>query len=378
MLVGVVAAVQRWLLGLMLGCYLVAGVFPGPGEALRGLTLRLPVGGVVLSLPMVLLAVMLFNAGLGVRVAELSGVLRRPQRLVLGIAVNALLPVVVLPVVGLCLGSWPDAGEVESLLVGLVLVLAMPIAGGAASWGQNAGGNVPLAVAMVLGSTLLSPLTVPLGLRLAGYLVGPGGTGGLDDTTRLDGLAGTGAGPFALASVVLPCLVGIAARALLGDRRISRVLPVVKAVNAANVLLLCYVNAAGALGQALAHPDPDLLALVLGVSGMVCCASFLLGRWMSRWTRCDVPDRISLTFATGMNNSSAAAVLAAAWFSHRPEVLLPILAYSLLQKAMAGAVGSRSGRKADSGPRSGPTARAALAGAGQAASILGPAGRRST
>ncbi|HEY0537905.1 MAG TPA: hypothetical protein VGD53_06035 [Actinoallomurus sp.] len=39
--------------------------------------------------------------------------------------------------------------------------------------------------------------------------------------------------------------------------------------------------------------------------------------------RCDSPERISLIIATGMNNSSAVAVLAAAWFSYRPEVLLP-------------------------------------------------------
>ncbi|MDT0453163.1 hypothetical protein [Streptomyces hesseae] len=108
---------------------------------------------------------------------------------------------------------------------------------------------------------------------------------------------------------------------------------------AVNILLLCYTNAAGALGQALAHPDWDLLALALGLSGAVCCLAFYCGRWMSCWTRCDQPDGISLTFATGMNNSSAAAVLAACWFSQRPEVLLPILSYSLLQKIIAGAAG---------------------------------------
>jgi BASS family bile acid:Na+ symporter len=353
-----VAAAQRWLLGLMLGCYVLAGIVPGPGELLRGLKFPLAVEGNVLTLPMGLLAIMLMNAGLGVRVSDIGGVLRRPLPLLLGIAANALLPVVLLPAFALFLRSWPDLLEVECLLVGVMLVLAMPIAGGAASWGQNAGANVPLVVAMVLGSTLLSPLTVPLGLHLAGRLVGPGGIGGLDDTTHLDRLAATGAGPFALASVVLPCLVGILARALLGDRRISRVLPWVKALNLVNVLLLCYINAAGALGQALAHPDPDLLVLSLVVSAAACALSFLLGRWMSRWTRCNGPDHISLTLATGMNNTSAAAVLAAAWFSHRPEVLLPILSYSLLQKTMATAMGGPPGNSGCE-PSAGPAAPSA-------------------
>ncbi|MFE7266824.1 bile acid:sodium symporter family protein [Streptomyces sp. NPDC057592] len=332
----VVNAVQRWLLGLMLACYVLAGVFPAPGEGLRRLTLPIPVGASTLTVPMVLLAVMLFNAGLGVRVSDLRGVVSRPVQLVLGIAANALLPLLVLPVVALGLRTWHDPAEAEGLVVGLMLVLAMPIAGGAASWGQNAGANVPLVVAMVMGSTLLSPLTVPLGIHLAGQLVGPDGAGALDDTTTVDFIARTGAGVFALVSVVLPCLAGVVVRVALGEDRIPRVLPAVKSVNLVNILLLCYINAAGALGQALAHPDPDLLMLALGLSGAVCCLAFCCGRWMGRWTHCDQPDGVSLTFATGMNNSSAAAVLAAGWFPHRPAVLLPILSYSLLQKIVAG------------------------------------------
>ncbi|MFD8705462.1 bile acid:sodium symporter family protein [Kitasatospora sp. NPDC059648] len=323
----VIAVAQRWLLGLMLVCYALAGAFPAPGEALRGLVLRVPAGSVVVTLPMVLLAVMLFNAGLGVRIPDLRVVAFRPLRLAVGIAANALLPLLLLPVVGLCLRTWPDPAEAEGLVVGLLLVLAMPIAGGAASWGQNAGGNVPLVVAMVIGSTLLSPLTVPHG------------AGVLDDTTTVDTVARTGAGVFALLSVVLPCLTGIAVRAVLGEERIRRALPAAKAVNLVNILLLCYTNAAGALGQVIARPDPDLVVAALGIAGAVCGLTFCCGRWLSRWTGCDRPDGISLTFATGMNNSSAAAVLAAGWFSHRPEVLLPILSYSLLQKIVAGAAG---------------------------------------
>lgn len=338
-MIRVVGTLQRRLLALMILCYLLAAVVPRPGEALR--TVALGSGGPV-TVPMVLLAVMLSAAGLGVRVRDLRAVVGRPLRLASGVAVNALLPVALLPVAATCLRAWPDASEVECLAVGLLLVLTMPIAGGAASWGQNAGGNVPLAVAMVVGSTLLSPVTVPWGVTVSAVLVGPAGAGSLDDTARLDGLAGTAtAGGFALALIVLPCLAGIIARAVLGERRAVRIAPVVKLVNIVNILLLCYINASGALGQALAHPDPDFLVLAVGMAGAVCCLSFLVGRWVSRWTRCDAPDGISLTFATGMNNTSAAAVLAASWFAHRPQVLVPILAYSLLQKLAASVFGAR-------------------------------------
>ncbi|MEV4110323.1 bile acid:sodium symporter [Nonomuraea sp. NPDC049695] len=343
MIVRMVGMVQRRLFALMIVCYLLAAVVPRPGEVLRTAALRLLGSDGSVTMPMVLLAVMLSTAGLGVRVRDLCAVVGRPLRLASGVAVNALLPLVLLPVAAMCLQAWPDAAEVECLAVGLLLVLAMPIAGGAASWGQTAGGNVPLVVAMVVGSTLLSPVTVPWGVAASAALVGPAGVGSLDDTARLDGLAGTaGAGAFALALIVLPCLAGIIARAMLGERRAARTAPVIKLVNIVNILLLCYINASGALGQALSHPDPDFLALAVSVAGAVCCLSFLVGRWISRWTRCDAPDGISLTFATGMNNTSAAAVLAASWFAHRPQVLVPILAYSLLQKVAASLFGPRS------------------------------------
>ncbi|WP_460304661.1 bile acid:sodium symporter family protein [Actinocorallia aurea] len=329
---------QRKLLTLMIVCYALAAVFPQAGEAVRAVTWASPAGG-RFSVPMVLLAVMLLTAGLGVRVRDLSGVMRRPLRPASGVVANALLPVVLLPVAALLLRGWHDAAEAECLMVGLLLVLAMPIAGGAASWGQLAGGSVPLVVAMIVVSTLLSPLTVPWGLTVTAALIGPEGVGGLDDTARLDTLAGTaGAGAFAVAVIVVPCLAGIVIRAGLGERRAARAVPVMKLVNVVNILLLCYLNAAGALGEALARPDPDLLVLAVIVSGTVCCLSFLIGRSMARWTRSAHPDGISLAFAAGMNNTSAAAVLAAGSFAHRPQVLLPILAYSLLQKITAGLV----------------------------------------
>ncbi|MEU8759275.1 bile acid:sodium symporter [Streptomyces sp. NPDC048659] len=331
----VLAAAQRRLLALMLGCYGLAAVLPGPGEALRRLGTPLPGGAGRLTLPMALLALMVFNAGLGVRLGELREVARRPLRAGLGVAANALLPLAVLPLAAAVLSLWPDAAEAEGLLVGLLLVLAMPIAGGAASWAQNAGGDMPLAVATVVGSTLLSPLTVPATIYLAGRVVGPAGLGTLDDTTTIDGIARTGAGVFAVVAVVLPCLAGMGARALLGERAVRRTLPAVKAVNLLNVLLLCYVNATGALGRALAHPDPDLLVVAPLAAAAVCFLGFRCGRWTSAWTRCDGPAAVSLSLATGMNNSSAAAALAATCFAQRPQVLLPILAYSLVQKIAA-------------------------------------------
>ncbi len=93
-------------------------------------------------------------------------------------------------------------------------------------------------------------------------------------------------------------------------------------------------------GDARFHASPqDLVQSACHASASA--LSFFLGAGCGRITRSTQPNRISLTLATAMNNSSAAAVLASTWFPRLPGVLLPILCYSLLQKTAASAVATR-------------------------------------
>jgi BASS family bile acid:Na+ symporter len=62
-----------------------------------------------------------------------------------------------------------------------------------------------------------------------------------------------------------------------------------------------------------------------------------------------------------MNNSSAGAVVAATRMAAHPIVLTPILAYSLLQKVLAGTIGvllGRPGARGCQGVRPGDTVTA--------------------
>ncbi|GAA1219611.1 hypothetical protein GCM10009665_07110 [Kitasatospora nipponensis] len=322
-----VAAGQRRLFALMMGCYALALVAPGPGLALRHTSV--PLVGAHGSVSLLLLAAMLFAAGTNCRIGELGQLARRPGRPMLGITANALMPLLLLPALAAATGLWHDPREADSVVVGLALVLSMPIAGGAASWGQAAGADTALAVAMVLGSTVLSPLTIPLGLGLAGLLTLP------HSTAQLQLAGGVAGGAFAVGSVVLPCLAGVGLRLLAGERRMPRLLPFIKAVNLLDILLLCYSNASAALGHLLRRPDPDAIAMAVTAAALVCAAGFLLGAVLARLLRARTPQAVALTLASGINNSSAASVLAGTCFPGRPGVLLPVLSYSLLQKAIA-------------------------------------------
>ncbi|MEY9847699.1 bile acid:sodium symporter family protein [Streptacidiphilus sp. MAP5-3] len=349
------AAVQRRLLWIMLLAYVLAAVWPGPGIALRGVGLA-HVGGADFPLQAGLLALMVFNAGLTARAETLPSLLRRPRALLVGIASNALLPTLLLGVGALAADGWHNPREAQSLLVGLALVGAMPVAAGATVFAQGSEGNATLTLGLVVGSTMLSPLTIPLGLHLGGFLAsGP-------YAADLHRVAEHACSAFAVLAVVLPCAAGLLTGRLLpsGAAR-ERWLPAVKAVNLLVVVTLSYTNACGALRQVIERPDPDFLVLVVVAAAAMCAGSFLIG-WVLA-VRLGVPraDAIALTYASGMNNSSASAVVAATRMPGNPAVLLPILAYSLLQKVLAGSVGAlvRNDRLDDEGSAGGaavPTA----------------------
>lgn len=249
----------------------------------------------------------------------------------MGVLANALMPILFIAAIAVAGGLWPEGDEAQSTLVGLALIGAMPIAGGASVWTQNADGNVPLTVGLVLASTFASPITIPLALRAVSHLT----TG--DYAEDLAELAGEGTMTFSLLSVVLPCALGILVRQFAGTAAIARSMPAVKVVNLLVLLTLSYSNASGALVQVIANPDYDLLAVVLMVTGAMCLASFLMGYRIARALGVSDADATSLTFGVGMNNSSASSVLASTRLSDHPMVLLPILAYSMLQKVLAGA-----------------------------------------
>jgi BASS family bile acid:Na+ symporter len=201
--------VHRRILLLLIGSYAAAALCPGLGLALR----RLSFGQVALcgertefTLSMLLLALLLLNAGLGVRTADLRGLLRCPAILLGGLVGNLVVPLAFIFGVGQTMRLWHNPDEVQNVLVGLALVASMPVAGSSTAWTQNAHGNLALSLGLVLGSTLLSPLTTPAALYAVGFLTTGGYSAGLHE------LASSGAGVFLAVCVVLPSLLGVGLR----------------------------------------------------------------------------------------------------------------------------------------------------------------------
>jgi len=338
---------HKYFLAFLIGSYLVAAVLPGPGLWLRGVsfgTVKVVGDPTHVTLPMLMLGLLLFNAGLGAKVEELKGIARRPAALLAGLAGNLFIPIAFIFGVSQALKFWHSPDELQSILVGLALVAAMPIAGSSTAWSQNANGNVALSLGLVIASTMLSPWTTPIALNAVGFMA----TG--DYGEDLHELAASGTGGFLAISVVAPSLLGLLARFLLGEKRLARAKPTIKLVNAVNLLLLNYSNAAIALPQAIRHPDYDFLAAILVIVTALCAVGFGAGALIARLMRSDESTRSSLMFGLGMNNNGTGLVLAAAALADHPRAMLPIIGYNLVQQVVAGGVGLFLSREAKPEP----------------------------
>jgi BASS family bile acid:Na+ symporter len=333
------SAVARFIhgrfLGLLLGSYALAALWPGPGLRLRDVCFgEVGVLGerVRLSLPLLLLAFLLGSAGLGVRAGQMGGLLRRPWSLAAGLAANLLIPVGFIFAVTQGLRLWHNPDEGQTILVGLALVAAMPVAGSAAAWAQRADGDLALSLGLVVFSTVLSPLTTPLALHAVGLLATDG------YATALHDLAAHGSGGFLAVGVALPSLLGLLGRAAAGEARVAAARPYLRLASSVALLLLNYANAAVSLPQVVADPDWDFLGVLLSLVAGLCVMAFAAGWGLARLLRAGPAQRAALMFGLGMNNNGTGLVLAATALAAHPRVLLPVIGYNLVQHLVAGGV----------------------------------------
>ncbi len=146
----------------IVACYLVALAWPGPGLLLRHV--RLDCGGVSVRLSAVLLSVTLFAAVADGRLCSAGSVAHVRGLPALGFGLKSALPVLLIPALAASASGWDQTRQTTSVWIGCALVLSVQLCGGTAA--DRAVGADPSKVA-VLGSLLLSPVTIPLGLRCA-------------------------------------------------------------------------------------------------------------------------------------------------------------------------------------------------------------------
>jgi len=333
--------VHHHLLWLLISVYVSAAVFPAVGLWIRTVSffdVSVFQTKIRVSLLLLLLATLMFNAGLGVKTSHLKSLVRKGWVLVAGLAANLLIPIVYIFCITLILQFWHNPDEAQHILVGLALVAAMPIAGASTAWAQNSNGNLALSLGLVLSSTFLSPVITPIAFYVFGEMASE------EYELVLQNLAEYGSGIFLGFWVVLPSLVGLCIRFAVPEQRLTAAMPSIKLINALVLLILNYSNASASLPQAVAEHDLDFLALTLAITTGLCVTAFAAAYWLSLLFKTDQADRVSLMFGLGMNNNGTGLVLASLALASFPRVMVPIIFYNLVQHLVAGSVHEVTGR----------------------------------
>jgi BASS family bile acid:Na+ symporter len=323
---------HRHLLGLIIASYALAATCPALGLWLRQVRIgavALGGGRLAISVPTLLLSFLLFHAGLRVRLERVREITRRPTVLLVGLVANLAVPVAYILTIMPAMSAWHNPTESGTLVLGLALVAAMPVAGSSTGWAQHSGGDMTLSLGLVLASTLLSPLTTPAAFRLLGAAA-PEGV-----ALELHRLAGRDAGAFLALWVLLPSVAGILVSSIVGHSRLREFDGWLKPAGPVVLLALCYSNASACLPQVFGTPDWDFLAVTIGFVVGLCALTFVSGHLLGRLLGAEPDAQAALMFGMGMNNNGTGLVLASAALASQPLVLLPIIIYNLAQHMAA-------------------------------------------
>ena len=325
---------HRHLIGCLVLAYVLGALWPTAGLAIRHSTWgTLWPGGAEVTFLKVLLAAMLFNAGLAMGLTQLRQLNRNRTTLLAAWFVGFTVPLIFVVIIAGGIRAFSDFNPfTSSMIAGLAVLVAMPAAGSSMAWSQNADGNLVVSLGMVILSTLASPLTALIAFRTAASV--------MPATWAASVLPATSEAitVFLALWVILPAMLGMAVRSLVGSDSIERARPYIKIVNLSCLLILNYANAALSLPSLLTDPAPvQLVAIILSTCALSFVALAAAGI-LARLLHLDVPMQASLYFGTAMKNNGAGLVLVASTLAVPGPVLLPIIVYNLVQHLSAALV----------------------------------------
>ena len=272
------------VLGLVLGLFTTA-----PGRALQPYSQALTF-------------LMILFISFAITPRQFGSVAKQPGAVLAGLALNLVFMPLLCWALARLLVSDPE------LATGIILVGVVPCAGMAAVWTAMLKGDVPLGMAINALTMLLAPFLIPLSMALlAGSSVTINPRGMFLQLTVI---------------LLLPLVVGIGLRWLV-DRRwnVKPLLPLLPALSALTAVLLMFTvtNVNTPLLVARGALVPGLLLAVALIFPIGFLAPHWAGRRVFAW-----PQRVAVTYASGMKNLPIAVGLAFTSFPGQPLVGLPV------------------------------------------------------
>lgn len=303
--------------------WLAVGAFIG-----RHLMVIVPVGVAVgVLLPEALLplkplvptffAIMTLQNSLSNNLAAMRVAIRRPMAML----VTVLVMHVAMPLLAFCLARLIFGAE-SPTVVGVVLEYAVPIGASTVMWIGMFSGELALGLSTLLISTLISPVSIPVTLKL---LVGA--------TVQIDALGMMANMAY---MVAIPALVATVFNEMSHGWAQRMLSPATAPVSRLLLPLIVATNATG-ISEQLRHLTPQLVGIMMVMLGFA-VGSFLVGMALGHvLSRGDKARFVAVSFSCGIRNITAGAVLASQYFG--PEVMFPAIIATPFQQVLAATFG---------------------------------------
>jgi len=322
---------RRHFVWLLVGCYVLAAIWPDPGLAMRNWYLPIRIDDGHVTFPLMLLAWMLFCAALMTDLAQIRVVLRHPLLLCTAVAAVWVGPALLVVAAGWAVPLLVDNESAAGLLVGLPLVAAMPVANSSVGWVQNTGGNLALGLAVVVLSISLSPWATPQLLEWLGKSLSPG------EQKSCEELVNRFSGWFFMIWVILPTALGFFSRYVITPQRIAAAANYIAVASATALLLLNYINSALALPEA-GKFGFGLLSVTIALAVALSIVGLALGAAISYGLRLSSTAGTALLFGLSMKHTGLALILASAVLHDKPLAILLIILATVSQHLLAALV----------------------------------------
>ena len=219
------------------------------------------------------------------------------------------------------MGGRKIAPFVNPKVGGIVLEYSVPVAVTAFMWISMFGGNGPLALTIILTSSVISPVTIPLTLKLL-----LGASVSIDVPSMMQDMA------FMIA---IPAVLGIVINELTRGWGHEKLSP---ALSPACKFMMMGVIASNstAMSEYVLHMNTvrlevALFILVFAISG------FVVGFLVACALHLPYSETTTMCFTCGMRNISSGAVIATQYFPG--EVVFPVMCGTLFQQVLASLIG---------------------------------------
>ena len=259
-----------------------------------------------------LFAFLTLVSGMGVSVKDFFAVIKKPKPLF----VFALCTYILIPLVVWSISNIVFAGK-NDVITGYILLYCIPTAVVACIWCGIYSGNMALSLTILVLATCLAPLFTPFSIKLLAHsdIV-------IDTVGMIRSL---------LFMVVIPSLIGVVINALSKGHCNDHVTPVLKPFTKIALLLVIVINTSQVAERLIADASwaylPEALAAFIFTT-----IGFLLSYGVSKLFNLEKTELVSVVYASGMRNISAALVLAISFFP--PAASIPVISGIVLQQSI--------------------------------------------